>query len=969
MISNNARVARALYLLKLDLDNFVAREFTNYHQDQTLTVLNQILGQSRDSQKPFQNMKTQDLLAVMQASWWNVFDRAMGGIEPGLVREVALTHESWAGRNSFSGEHAFQALNSVQRLLAAMSSPSTLELDMLKRECLDSEMEGTEPDVEPVQASTDGGTETEVPAAVEEVHGRPVASDDTEEKSLEVGGEEAPESWEDPYTADLLRVLREAGALREEDFLARVTQDCVPAQYADDSLFHELNTPLRLALEEQGIPGILGYQADALSQILAGSHVALEAGLGGDETVTLAVVLAESLLKNPGCHGLVLCPDERTAGSLAVRLSGLLESAGVRVMVDAEELPDPVLQSEEQVLPAVLVASVGSLNVALATLKEEWQSVLKDLKIIALYHAEGYHGHFGANVAVLLRRLAHLLAILGASPSYFVLARGCGNSIELARNLTGHDFNAVSALEAPTARRHYIAVSPRDPAGPGQVDLPDRIARAALACIGTGKSVLVYCPGESLAQMGYDRARELGKDSEVGETALSLAAADSLDVPDHVDGDESASYEPRAVFAVIGQDSDTPQGNFDGVIVAGSLPNTRLALNLLDSAGGSQNGEAFALFYAANDADGRFAVRNFDALLGKNPDHLALDPDIPEIISPHLPALVHEADGRVFSFSREALGNAVFQALRREAASLSAEDEPVSLALDIRPTEWQKWGLWLEGLQVSSLSPYGKFREIYPGSVVALDGMKYRVASIDPGEGEDRSPAITLEGAEALANLRTVPTFTASVEVLEESLCLSLAPVVSLHLGRVVVEEALVNVSVIDESSSLDLSDEAPDGRDNRDLVTATFTPDEEATWSLNCQAFWIDVEGLAEADASATVDGPGTDAAPVIAALEQMFRVGARLTFSVGKYDLATYCQDSSTFVVEVTPDSLGIVKKIFDNWRDILSLGASVARNCRCTSGCTYCLLPVSPYEKPVDKVGGLALVDRLLEITVGS
>ena len=44
MISNNARVARALYLLKLDLDNFVAREFTNYHQDQTLTVLNQIPG-------------------------------------------------------------------------------------------------------------------------------------------------------------------------------------------------------------------------------------------------------------------------------------------------------------------------------------------------------------------------------------------------------------------------------------------------------------------------------------------------------------------------------------------------------------------------------------------------------------------------------------------------------------------------------------------------------------------------------------------------------------------------------------------------------------------------------------------------------------------------------------------------------------------------------------------------------------
>ncbi len=968
MISNNARVARALYLLKLDLDNFVAREFTNYHQDQTLTVLNQILGQSRDSQKPFQNMKTQDLLAVVQASWWNVFDRAMGGIELGLVREVALTHESWAGRNSFSAESAFQALSSVQRLLSAMSSPSTLELDMLKRECLESEIEVTEPNAVAAPISTDDVAVTEVSAVEEDARAdaRSLANDDTEEGSLEGSGEEAPESGEEPYMADLLRILRQAGALLGEDYLVRDTRDGIPAQYADDSLVQELNPSLRVALEERGIPGILGYQGEALSQVLAGNHVVLESGRGGDETVTLAIVLAESLLRNPGCHGLILCPDEQTAGSLALRLNGLLEAAGVRVAVDAEELSDLVLQSEEQLPQAVLVASVDALNVALASLRDEWQSLLADVKVIALYRAEAYRGFFGANVAVLLRRLAHRLAMFGASPQHLILAHDCGNGIELARNLTGQNFQAVAACDAPTARRHYIAVTPVDPDGPGQVDLPDRIARAVLALVGTGKSVLVYCSVESLAQKGYDRARELGENSEIDDTALSLAAAEPHDVSDLIDGEESASHGPRAVFAVIGQECDTPAGNFDGVIVAGSFSDTRLALGLLDSAGGANEGEAFALFYAANDADGRFAVRNFGALLGKERGQVAVDPDIPEVISPHLPALVHEAEGRIFSFSRDALGNAIFQALRREAASLSAEGEPDNLAVEMRPAERQKWGLWLEGRQVSSLSPYGKFREIYPGSVIALDGMKYRVASADPGAGESRPPAITLESAEALANLRTVPSFSASVEIMEESLCLSLAPRVSLHLGRVMAEEALVSVSVIDESGGPDPGD---DGQDNQDLVTATFAPDEEATWSLNSQAFWIDVEGLAEGDASAAGDGSGTPDPAVTTALEQMFRVGARLTFPVGKYDLATYSQDASTFIVEVSPESLGIVKKVFDNWRDILSLGASVVRNCRCTTGCIYCLLPVSPYEKPVDKAGGLALADKLLEITLGS
>ena len=352
----------------------------------------------------------------------------------------------------------------------------------------------------------------------------------------------------------------------------------------------------------------------------------------------MAVVLAESLLRNPGCHGLVLCPDEESREPLADHLNTLLAAAGVRVMAGAEELPDPAPESGEPLAPAVLVASVDSLNGALTALREEWQSLLKDLKIIAVYRCEEYRGHFGANVAVLLRRLAHRLAMLGADPQYFVLAQSCANGIELARNLTGRDFQAVPGLERPAARRHYFAVSPRDPDGSGPVDLPDRIARAALACVGTGKSALVCCFEESLAKMAFGKALELREDSEIDEGALSLAEANPQNAPDSPSGEGDDSQVPRAVFAVIGRETDIPPGNFDGVIVAGSLSNSRAALKLLDRAGGEGEDECFALFYAANDVDGRFAVRNFDLLLGKEPDQVVVDPDITEVISAHLPA-------------------------------------------------------------------------------------------------------------------------------------------------------------------------------------------------------------------------------------------------------------------------------------------------------------------------------------------
>ena len=141
MISNNARIGRALYLLKIDLDAFIPREFLAHHRDEASTVLHQILGQPRDPQKPFHNMKTQDLLAVMQSSWWDVFGRTLGSIEPALVREVAIAHETWASRQNFSTDATFQALTSIQRLLSAMSSPCTYELEMLKVESLEAAVE------------------------------------------------------------------------------------------------------------------------------------------------------------------------------------------------------------------------------------------------------------------------------------------------------------------------------------------------------------------------------------------------------------------------------------------------------------------------------------------------------------------------------------------------------------------------------------------------------------------------------------------------------------------------------------------------------------------------------------------------------------------------------------------------------------------------------------------------------------
>ena len=973
MISNNARVARALYLLKLELDNFVPREFSSHHDDEVVNVLNQILNQNRDAQKPFRNMKTQDLLAVVQASWWNVFDRALGGIEPGLVREVALAHENWANRHHFTGETAYQVLSSVQQLLAAMSCPSTLELDMLKRECLESEIEVEIEEAIDVLPSSLDESEANVgssPAPADET----IAEEPSDSPGTVSSSEPVAETAaEDPFMAELLRLLVDASALQDQDYVARASRPAVSPRYPDNPAFQDLSPALIRTLAGLNVERIQSYQEEALAAVLAGRNVVLEACRSSDEFLSWSVPMAEALLRKPGSNGLVLCRDEPAASFAASQLENLYPSIGLTVIDASGDTPALAL-FEGIELSSVLVATPEMLNASLAGAGEGWQAFLRGLRFVVLDQAQEYQGAFGASVAILLRRLFHRLAILGADPQSLLVVQGGGNVGELALNLTSRSFEEISGLDCSAPGRHFLFGDPLDLESPGLANLPDRLARAALACAAAGKSVAVCC-GESLLQPAFTAAQNLNE-SGGGGARIALGIQETADSPPSGGAEDGMESSGRAVFLAVSQASPGILRQFDGLILAGQPANLSSLLRLAEGVGSTDHDNAFALFFSAGSGADRFAAHNLPSLLAKPPDQTVIDPDLAEVIRPHLPALLQELDGRVYSFSREVLGNALFQSLRREAPGLEQDPDSPPPAVPLRPDSRQDWTLVSEGEYLGIISPYGKFREVYPGSVIVFDGAKYRAAFIEPGVGSDGAPEILLERSEALANLRTAPRFDSAVTVTEESLRLSPAQGLSLYLGNVSVEETLTSVDVVDESGNPGFDDDPGAGPDSeRDLVTATFTPEEEISWQLTAQAFWMDLAGLLAGDSAADSVAPGPEGEELpapdgsVAALEHMLRVGARFTFPVNQYDLATCSSGATVFLVEVSPAAQGIAKKTFDLWRDILALGAGLARQCRCASGCAWCLLPYSPFDGTLDKAGGLRLAERLLQVTEGS
>jgi len=138
-ITNHERVGKALDLLKDGLQPFVEREMKAQHAQ---LWLDQVRISVPDTQTHLFSGKGEPqwdvaaLLSVMWNQWNTVFRKTLGPADRSIVSELRDVRNKWAHQKLFSSDDAYRALDSVGRLLAAVSAPQSEELEKLKTELL-----------------------------------------------------------------------------------------------------------------------------------------------------------------------------------------------------------------------------------------------------------------------------------------------------------------------------------------------------------------------------------------------------------------------------------------------------------------------------------------------------------------------------------------------------------------------------------------------------------------------------------------------------------------------------------------------------------------------------------------------------------------------------------------------------------------------------------------------------------------
>jgi predicted AAA+ superfamily ATPase/uncharacterized membrane protein YgcG len=134
-ITNQERVGKAMDLLRVGLAPFVEREFENLHPGQADEMARHHLGDDRlVGHKPIEAWDVAALLRLMWDSWNEVFARTLGRAERSLVQELRDARNKWAHQEPFSSDDADRALDSIARLLTAVSAPEADEVGRMKME-------------------------------------------------------------------------------------------------------------------------------------------------------------------------------------------------------------------------------------------------------------------------------------------------------------------------------------------------------------------------------------------------------------------------------------------------------------------------------------------------------------------------------------------------------------------------------------------------------------------------------------------------------------------------------------------------------------------------------------------------------------------------------------------------------------------------------------------------------------------
>ena len=430
------------------------------------------------------------------------------------------------------------------------------------------------------------------------------------------------------------------------------------------------------ALAERGIEKPWTHQAETAAHAWAGRHCVVATGTASGKSLGYLLPVLSELMADPAATALYLSPTKalgadqlaaareiavdavRRGREGAVR-GGAAGSAGAGAGAGHGEAtvgPHPVAvasydgDTPKDVRRAVregarwIFTNPDMLHIGMLARHQWWARVLRKLRYVVIDECHAYRGVFGANVALVLRRLLRMARHYGAEPTVVFASATTADPADQAARLIGEPVAAVLDDGAPVGERTIALWEPGLlPDLQGENGAPVRRPAVTEAAdimadlLADGARTLTFTKSRRSAETIALGVRErLEKRGRAGVAArvesyrAGYLAEDRRDIERRLDdGDLLGVATTNALELGI------DVGGLDAVVQAG-FPGTVASFWQQAGRAGRRGQGALVIMVARDDPMDTYLVHHPSALLGRPVEATVFDPANPHVLRGHV---------------------------------------------------------------------------------------------------------------------------------------------------------------------------------------------------------------------------------------------------------------------------------------------------------------------------------------------
>ncbi|WP_051309398.1 DEAD/DEAH box helicase [Desulfogranum japonicum] len=252
-----------------------------------------------------------------------------------------------------------------------------------------------------------------------------------------------------------------------------------------------LHHTLQQILEKIGLHSLYSHQYKSIENILAGKNIIISTQTSSGKSLVYNLpVLLHALQDEIQHKALYLFPlkalaqdQHRSLTTMAAKLrDNIPQNIPFAEIYDGDTSAYKRSKIRKN-SPRVLITNPDMLHLALLPYHEQWAHFFSKLRYIVIDEVHTFKGIFGSHVSWLLKRLRRICEYYAVQPIFILASATVGNPQELARELTGLNFVAISESGAKTAPKHITLLNPIDSAAGAATALVESAIRRKLRTI------------------------------------------------------------------------------------------------------------------------------------------------------------------------------------------------------------------------------------------------------------------------------------------------------------------------------------------------------------------------------------------------------------------------------------------------------------------------------------------------------